>query len=413
MDRIEDPKKASTKIGNLLSNFLTPEMKRKYLAAVAAPGVSGPGQEDYNKLADQQAMNSLISGVQAGASRVGGIEVGPSALPKTLGGMESSYATQLKAGEQAAAQSAASKQAATEGLFKLGEYETGMEDRSRKTEREDYTFDLTKQENDPASTASQMAREIVSKVVPVPGGATYAQLKSMIPTSTQAKINAQAQEENRTFQAGQQSQRIASQGKLAGMRESAADRRSTAAIEAAGIKKAQQDSQKSFANTSALRKEYNANKVTKDTTEMNRAYGNITSATTSNPADPNARKANDLALVFSFMKMLDPGSVVRESEFRSAASIGGLPGEIEVMRNKILGDGMLPESARQAMLSSAETLYRNQQGRQRTLDQTYSMIAQRNNFNVDDIGLLGSAAPADTDTGGPDSGITDNWEDLT
>ena len=36
--------------------------------------------------------------------------------------------------------------------------------------------------------------------------------------------------------------------------------------------------------------------------------------------DPSA--AGDLALIFNFMKTLDPGSVVRESEFSTAAQAG-------------------------------------------------------------------------------------------
>jgi len=38
-----------------------------------------------------------------------------------------------------------------------------------------------------------------------------------------------------------------------------------------------------------------------------------------NAVGKNATAASDLALIFNFMKMLDPGSVVRESEFRTAA----------------------------------------------------------------------------------------------
>lgn len=35
--------------------------------------------------------------------------------------------------------------------------------------------------------------------------------------------------------------------------------------------------------------------------------------------------ANDLAMIFAYMKMLDPGSVVREQEFANAQNAAGIP----------------------------------------------------------------------------------------
>ena len=55
------------------------------------------------------------------------------------------------------------------------------------------------------------------------------------------------------------------------------------------------------------------------------AYNRIVSSA----EDPSA--AGDVAVVFNYMKMLDPGSVVRESEFALAASTGGLD---EAIKNK-------------------------------------------------------------------------------
>lgn len=45
--------------------------------------------------------------------------------------------------------------------------------------------------------------------------------------------------------------------------------------------------------------------------------------------------ASDLSLIFAFMKMLDPTSVVRESEFAAAASIGSIPQRLEGFRKKL------------------------------------------------------------------------------
>lgn len=60
-----------------------------------------------------------------------------------------------------------------------------------------------------------------------------------------------------------------------------------------------------------LRKEYNNEK--KEFEKVFNAYDRIDSISQGEPS-----AAGDLSLIFNFMKMLDPGSVVRESEFRNA-----------------------------------------------------------------------------------------------
>ncbi len=65
--------------------------------------------------------------------------------------------------------------------------------------------------------------------------------------------------------------------------------------------------EKRFSNESSLRKEVRGSKIIKDFDDVRTAFGKVKSA------------AGDLALVFNYMKILDPGSVVREGEFKSAA----------------------------------------------------------------------------------------------
>jgi hypothetical protein len=62
-----------------------------------------------------------------------------------------------------------------------------------------------------------------------------------------------------------------------------------------------------------LRKDYEGSQSTKEFQKQSGAYGRVVSS-----AD-KASAAGDLALIFNFMKVLDPGSVVRESEFATAA----------------------------------------------------------------------------------------------
>jgi len=62
-----------------------------------------------------------------------------------------------------------------------------------------------------------------------------------------------------------------------------------------------------------LRKDYEGSQATKDFQKQSGAYDRVVTS-----AD-KASAAGDLALIFNFMKVLDPGSVVRESEFATAA----------------------------------------------------------------------------------------------
>ncbi|HEC65750.1 MAG TPA: hypothetical protein ENI23_10670 [bacterium] len=80
--------------------------------------------------------------------------------------------------------------------------------------------------------------------------------------------------------------------------------------------------------------------------------------------------AGDVAVVFNFMKMLDPGSVVRESEFALAASTGSLK---EAMRNKFgkLATGEILEFTREDFTDRAEKLFDTALLQQQSLNDTF------------------------------------------
>jgi hypothetical protein len=65
----------------------------------------------------------------------------------------------------------------------------------------------------------------------------------------------------------------------------------------------------------------------------------------------------DIALIFGYMKMLDPTSVVREGEFATAQSAAGVPERILNLYNKAVeGKTALPEGQRQKILAQAREL---------------------------------------------------------
>lgn len=71
----------------------------------------------------------------------------------------------------------------------------------------------------------------------------------------------------------------------------------------------------------------------------------------------NPSAAGDLALIFNYMKILDPGSVVRESEFATAQNAAGVPVQIRNLWNRLLeGERLAPEQ-RLDFVGRAEKLY--------------------------------------------------------
>ena len=63
-------------------------------------------------------------------------------------------------------------------------------------------------------------------------------------------------------------------------------------------------------------------------------YAESIKALTRQMADNTYKSSDDIALVFQYMKVLDPGSVVREGEYATAKNSGGIPDELRNTYNK-------------------------------------------------------------------------------
>jgi hypothetical protein len=140
-----------------------------------------------------------------------------------------------------------------------------------------------------------------------------------------------------------------------------------------------------------LRKEFSAeSKVFKDTKD---SFGRIRSVGGSKTA------AGDLALIFNFMKMLDPGSVVRESEFRTAEQAKSwlsrseetgviVPSSIKTAIQKVdpaqKGAFLLP-TQRTDFMTQASNIMKGQSDSHRRREDTYKGIANRNKLTVKNV----------------------------
>lgn len=90
---------------------------------------------------------------------------------------------------------------------------------------------------------------------------------------------------------------------------------------------------------------------TKDFRDVRDAFGRIkTSTKTPTPA-------GDLSLIYNFMKMQDPGSTVRESEFAAAAASGSYGDRLKAAGEKILSGQRLSPDQRADFLNQSQKLY--------------------------------------------------------
>lgn len=97
-------------------------------------------------------------------------------------------------------------------------------------------------------------------------------------------------------------------------------------------------------------------------------------------------RAADLTLVYGLMKILDPASVVRESEAEMAQNVATLPQKYRQQVESFLkGSGRLAPEVRQAMLEEALAAGNAYHQRFESDIAQFRGIAQRNRMNVDDI----------------------------
>jgi hypothetical protein len=97
-----------------------------------------------------------------------------------------------------------------------------------------------------------------------------------------------------------------------------------------------------------FRNEYNDR--TKVYQDVKASYGRVLSS------DDSA--VGDLSLIFGYMKMLDPGSVVREGEFATAQNAAGVPDRVMNVYNRIVSGERLNSDQRKAFKGQAERLFK-------------------------------------------------------
>jgi hypothetical protein len=151
-----------------------------------------------------------------------------------------------------------------------------------------------------------------------------------------------------------------------------------------------------FSNEQKLRKEFLDQ--SKNFIDVRDSYSRLQAVA----ADPSP--AGDISIIFSYMKMLDPASVVREGEQATAQNAAGISDQIRNLYNKVITGERLSPNQRADFVRQGQKLYEQALGQVQKNAKMYEDIAQKSGLNpalaVPDIGIAAQPAPAGGGQGG-------------
>jgi hypothetical protein len=124
-----------------------------------------------------------------------------------------------------------------------------------------------------------------------------------------------------------------------------------------------------------LRREFTSLPIVKSFSDQSTAYGRVMASVN----DPSP--AGDLALIFNFMKVLDPGSTVREGEFATAANSGGVDDRVRALYNNVTEGTRLAPTQRDDFANRATQLYSNAEQQYKGIADQYSAFASQSGYD--------------------------------
>jgi len=148
-----------------------------------------------------------------------------------------------------------------------------------------------------------------------------------------------------------------------------------------------------FKDTQSLRKEFQ--EITSDFRSVRDSY----TRTKKSYQDPSA--AGDLSLIFNYMKMLDPGSVVRESEFAQAEKTGSWGSRIESARLKVLRGERLAPKVRNDFFDRATKIYSGRNNQYKKTSKEFKTLAVKENIDPSKVVLDYSLTEQNNDNKDP------------
>jgi len=127
---------------------------------------------------------------------------------------------------------------------------------------------------------------------------------------------------------------------------------------------------KQFDQEQKLRKELGATDVAKSFEVINSNWNQI------KDIEKRPTGASHMKLIFSYMKILDPGSTVREGEYATAQNAGNVSDKLTGMYNKALDQGnfLSPQQVKN-FIAEARDVYNKRAKEMQTLQESYKGIA--------------------------------------
>lgn len=143
-----------------------------------------------------------------------------------------------------------------------------------------------------------------------------------------------------------------------------------------------------------LRAEFEKHQTVKDFSTVRDAYGKVQGAAIDKTA------AGDISMIFAYMKMLDPTSVVREGEFATAQNATGVPDRVVNLYNQVLSGNRLNEEQRKDFTNQAKRLYDVHNAQYQAVRGQYEEIARNAKLDPKFVTTdLGKVAPGQTPYG--------------
>jgi len=134
-------------------------------------------------------------------------------------------------------------------------------------------------------------------------------------------------------------------------------------------------------DTTALRKEFNSQDSVKNYNKVRDAYESLKSNINAGTA------ASDMSAIYQYMKLMDPGSTVRESEFAAAQNAAGAPDRIANYFSQVKSGTRLNEAQRADFLAQAEKLYTSRADLYGKEAKRYRDLATKAGMAPDDVAL--------------------------
>ena len=143
-----------------------------------------------------------------------------------------------------------------------------------------------------------------------------------------------------------------------------------------------------------FRKTWRDSKVVKNFEDAQAGYSRVVAGATQDS------KAGDIALIFGFMKTLDPTSVVRESEFSLGENVGSFGGKVKAYWDSFTGKGRLTPEQRKEILSASTQQFGTYQTELDTFKSGFSTKGKELGFDASKTMLTADRRPPVIELGG-------------